>query len=116
MSGLNDLESVVKEADLSAFLSGSFPPDVCEQSSHLFIDRLRQLWEAVRGHSVHFGVRDTFCVSELLHVPKFYCHVGECGYLISFCLLVGVLGGFCGPVGSVCVRIICLAGGGFSLL
>ena len=116
MSGLNDLESVVKEADLSTFLSGSFPPDVCEQSSHLFINRLRQLWEAVRGHSVHFGVRDTFCVSELLHVPKFYCHVGECGYLISFCLLVGVWGGSCSPVGSVCVRIYFLAGGGFSLL
>ena len=47
VSGLNDLESVVKEADMSTFLSGLFVPDVCEQASHLFIDRLRHLWEAV---------------------------------------------------------------------
>ena len=90
------MESVVKEADMSAFLSGSFVPDVCEHASHLFIDRLRQLWEAVRGHSVHFGVSDTFCVAELLHVPKFYCHEGECGLFMSFYLLVGVW------IGQVC--------------
>ena len=71
------MESVVKEADLASFLSGTFSRDVCEQASHLFVCRLRDLWGAIQGHSWHFGVNDTLCISELLRVPKFYCHPGK---------------------------------------
>ena len=79
---MNDLESVVKEADMASFMSGAFSRDVCEQASHLFVCRLRDLWGTIQGHSWYYGVKDTLCVSELLRVPKFFCHPGECFVLM----------------------------------
>ena len=61
------MESVVKEADMA---------------SHLFVCRLRDLWGTIQGHSWYYGVKDTLCISELLRVPKFYCHPGKCFVLM----------------------------------
>ena len=104
---MNDLESVVKEADMASFMSGTFSRDVCEQASHLFVCRLRDLWGTIQGHSWYYGVKDTLCVSELLRVPKFFCHPGEC--FVLCCLLGNYLCGvgFIGGISCLFYSLIC---------